>query len=112
MTLLQLTEATTSVIASASTEERPFILLFMISVIIALCGALYLLYRDGKKEREANNEARIYDSGNYGKINLALGTDIANPYFGIDQPLQIMFSDSGISSSDLTLRLIIFYMEV
>lgn len=59
MILLQVTESVTGqVIASAAREERPFILLFMIAVIIALWGALYLLYRDEKKEREANNEAR------------------------------------------------------
>lgn len=58
MTLLQITETMTMAANAASKEDRPFVLLFMLAIIVVLCYSAYLLYRDGKKEREANNEAR------------------------------------------------------
>ena len=57
MTTLQLTETLSSVTESAAQEPRPFILLFMLLVIISLAIALVMLYNDGRKREALQIEA-------------------------------------------------------
>lgn len=56
MTILQLTEPVKSVFETAAQEPRPFILLFMLLVVIALAVAIVMLYKENLKRDDRNNE--------------------------------------------------------
>lgn len=59
MTILQLTEPVKAVIDSASQESSPFIILFMLLVIIAESVALVMLHKENLKRDDRSNEVVI-----------------------------------------------------